>query len=99
MEGSKIGLQKWAIAIYMVTTSLKSISSMKLHRELGIAQKSAWFMLNRIRSSFEMGDQMLCSMVEIDETYIGGLEKNTKKTQCWKRRSQQDCSCQCKGKN
>ena len=79
MEGSKIGLQKWAIAIYMVTASLKSISSMKLYRELGITQKSAWFMLNRIRTSFEMGDQMLCNMVEIDETYMGGLEKNSKK--------------------
>ena len=79
MEGSKIGLQKWAIAIYMVATSLKSISSMKLYRELGMTQKSAWFMLNRIRTSFEMGDQMLCSMAEADETYMGGLEKNSKK--------------------
>ena len=52
---------------------------MELYSELGIAQKSAWFMLNRIRTLFEMGDQMLCSMVEIDETYMGGLEKNTKK--------------------
>ena len=52
MEGSKIGLQKWAIAIFMVTTNLKGISSMKLHRELGITQKFAWFMLNRIRTSF-----------------------------------------------
>ena len=63
----------------MVTASLKSISSMKLHRELGIAQKSAWFMLNRIRSSFEMGDQMLRGMAKADETYMGGLEKNSKK--------------------
>ena len=66
MEGGKIGLQKWEIAIYMVTTNLKSISSMKLYRELGITQKSAWFMLNRIRTLFEMGDQMLRGMVEAD---------------------------------
>ena len=79
MEDSKIGLQKWEIAIYMVTTNLKSISSMKLYRELGMTQKSAWFMLNRIRTSFEMGDQMLCSMAEADETYMGRLEKNSKK--------------------
>ena len=43
MEGSNIGLQKWVIALYMVATSLKGVSSMKLHRELGITQKSAWF--------------------------------------------------------
>ena len=76
MEGSKIGLQKWAIAIYMATTSLKGVSSMKLHRELGVTQKTAWFMLNRIRESFELGDRMLCGTVEVDETFIGGLERN-----------------------
>ena len=54
MERSKIPLHKWAIAVYIVTTNLKSVSSMKLHRDLGITQKSAWFMLHRIRQAYEL---------------------------------------------
>ena len=48
MEGSKIGYQDWIIATYLLTTSLKSVSSTKLHRELGITQKSAWFLAHRL---------------------------------------------------
>ena len=59
MERSKIPLYKWAIAIYMVTTNLKSVSSMKLHRDLGITQKSAWFMRHRIRQTYEVAAPML----------------------------------------
>lgn len=77
MEASKISLQKWAIAIYLVTTHLKSISSMKLHRDLGITQKSAWFMLQRIREGWLQGRKApLPGPVEVDETYIGGKEGN-----------------------
>ncbi|MDE2736998.1 MAG: IS1595 family transposase [Gemmatimonadota bacterium] len=76
MERSKIPLHKWAIAIYMVTTSLKSVSSMKLHRDLGITQKSAWFMLHRIRQAYEQATPLLDGPVEIDETYVGGKEHN-----------------------
>ena len=68
MQSSKIGLQKWAIAIYMVTTGLKGVSSMKLHRELGIRQSSAWHMLQRIRESFNEGSLKLSGPVEVDET-------------------------------
>ena len=76
MEGSKIGFQDWMIATYMFTTSLKSVSSMKLHREFGITQKSAWFMAHRLRKALEADGQPFTGPVEIDETYIGGLEKN-----------------------
>ena len=76
MERSKIPLQKWAIAIFLVTTSLKSVSSMKLHRDLGITQKTAWFMLHRIRQAYQTAAPALNGPVEIDEAYVGGKEKN-----------------------
>ena len=76
MESSKVGLQKWAIAIYMVTTNLKGVSSMRLKRDLKVTQNTAWFMLSRIRESFRDGDLKLRGEVEVDETYIGGRERN-----------------------
>lgn len=53
MQSSKIRLRHWAIGIYLFTTNFKGISCMKLHRELGIGQKAAWFMLHRLRAAFE----------------------------------------------
>ena len=82
MHSSKIGYQKWVIAIYLVTTSLKGVSSMKLHRDLGITQRSAWHMLNRIRKSYDeinnlIGDEVeFDGEVEVDESYFGGKEAN-----------------------
>ncbi len=77
LERSKISFQDWAIAIYMHLTSLKGVSSMKLHRDLGVTQKTAWFMLQRIRKAFEDDDEPpFGGPVEADETYIGGVEKN-----------------------
>ena len=49
---SNVKMRKWAIAIYLCLTSLKSVSSMKLHRDLGVSQKTAWFMLHRIREAW-----------------------------------------------
>ena len=76
MEGSNLGCQVWAIAIYLMTTSLKSVSSMKLHRDLAITQKSAWMLAHKIRKAYEQGQQIFAGVVEVDETYVGGLEKN-----------------------
>ena len=76
MEASNIPLRKWAIAIYLCLTSLKSISSMKLHRDLNITQKSAWHMAHRIRKAFASNGDVFSGPVEADETYIGGKRKN-----------------------
>ena len=76
MQGSNLDFQKWAIAIYLMTTGIKGVSSMRLHRELGITQKSAWFMEHRIRETWEDTSPLFTGPVEVDETYIGGREKN-----------------------
>ena len=76
---SNVPLQKWVIAIYLCMTSLKSISSMKLQRDLEVSQPTAWFMLHRIREAWSCGgksDDDFDGPVEVDETYMGGLEKN-----------------------
>ena len=75
-ERSKVPLRKWAIAIYLELTSLKSVSSMKLHRDIGVRQATAWFMLHRIRESWVESDSEWSGPVEVDETYMGGVEKN-----------------------
>lgn len=77
LSESKIPLQKWLMAIYMMTIARKGISSVQMAKELGITQKSAWFLAQRIRETWlseTHGD--MGPIVEIDETYVGGLEKN-----------------------
>ena len=78
MEASNLGFQIWAIAVYLMSTSLKGVSSMKLHRDLGITQKSAWHLAMRLRKA--LGDDGVkfpfAGPVEADESYIGGKERN-----------------------
>ncbi len=77
MEGSKLAYQKGAIAIYLLTTNLKGVSTMKLHRDLAITQKSAWRLAHRLRAAWgEQKTVKLAGPVEVDESYFGGLEKN-----------------------
>ncbi len=78
MQSSNLQLQKWVIGIYLITTSLKGVSSMKLHRDLGITQKTAWFMAQRIREGWmqKKTAELDGNSVEVDETYIGGKEGN-----------------------
>ena len=76
MESSRIGLDKWGMAIFLLSTNLKGVSSMKLHRDLGITQKSAWYMAHRLRYALSTQGSLFDGPVEVDETYVGGLEKN-----------------------
>jgi transposase-like protein len=80
MERSHIPLTKWLYAMYLVTTSRKGVSSLQLSKELGITQKSSWFLLHRIREAcgHDKNDisVLLSGIVEVDETYIGGKEAN-----------------------
>ena len=76
MEGTKLPYRVWAVGLYLFATNIKGISSMRLHRELGITQKSAWFMLARLRKAAQSGTGPFSGAVEVDETYIGGKRKN-----------------------
>ena len=75
-ESSKLGYQAWDIAIYLLSTSLKGVSGMKLHRDLNITQKSTWYLAHRIRKSLASEYGMCKGPIEVDETYIGGKEAN-----------------------
>ena len=76
-ENSKIALSTWFAAVYLATAHKKGISSLQLHRDLGVTQKTAWFMLHRIRESMrDKAPDMLSGTVEADETFVGGKNKN-----------------------
>ena len=76
MERSKVSLQKWVIAIYLISSAKKGMSSLALGRAIGVTQKTAWFMGQRIREGWNLGTEPLTGTCEVDEVYIGGREKN-----------------------
>jgi len=80
MEDSPLGLDKWLCGIWLIANAKNGISSYEVHRSLGITQKSAWFLLHRIRLAMQFGfTAKLKGEVEVDETYIGGKARNMHK--------------------
>lgn len=77
MAGSPVPLRKWACAIYLDGSVLKGVAGMKLHRDIGVAQRTAWFMLPRIREAYAShGETVMDGLVEVDETYVGVNRRN-----------------------
>ncbi len=76
MAHSNISLSTWAIGFYLMTTRPKGVSSIQLSKDLGITQKTAWFMAHRIRAALESANAKRAGPVEVDETYVGGKFRN-----------------------
>jgi len=75
-ERSHVSLDKWLFAMYLIVTNRKGISSLGLSKEIGITQKSAWFLLHRIREACKSDNFLFSGIIEADEAYFGGKEKN-----------------------
>src|SRR5437763_11036063 len=77
-EDSPIGLDKWLTAVWMITNCKNGVSSYEIHRAIKVTQKTAWFMLHRIRLAMQTGtfEKKMSGEIEADETYIGGKARN-----------------------
>ena len=76
MHSSKLDTRHWVVTLYYVLTARKGISSLQLSKELGVQQKTAWYLLQRIREACSGDGNKLFGVVEVDEAYIGGKEDN-----------------------
>ena len=81
MQSTKLSYRTWILALYLLVTNLKSVSSMKLHRDLSITQKSAWHLAHRLRAAQVDKRGLFAGPVEVDETYFGGQRKNMSNAQ------------------
>ena len=79
-EDSHISMRQWLYGMYLVMTARKGVSSLQLAKEIGITQKSAWFLLSRLREACKQTGVSLEGIVEVDETFIGGKEINKHKS-------------------
>lgn len=80
-EDSPIGLDKWLPAMWIIANAKNGVSSCEIHRAIGVTQKTAWFMMHRIRLAMQSGSiEKLSGHVEADETYIGGKARNMHKS-------------------
>ena len=76
LERNKVDARKWLFAAYLMLTARKGISSIQLSKELAVQQRTAWYMMHRLRKACEAQSVLLSGMVEIDETYVGGKAHN-----------------------
>ena len=76
MHGSHLGLRIWTMAIHLLTSRPKGVSSRQLHRDLGISCKAAWHLSHRIREAYGTDPELCQGPAEVDETYVGDFEKN-----------------------
>ena len=78
MQGTNLSLDKWAMAFYLIATNLKGISSVKLAKDIGVTQKTAWHLMHRIRETWrDSEDPLFFGPVEVDETYVGSQNNKT----------------------
>lgn len=75
-ENSKVPLTKWFLAIYLITSRKKGISSIQLAKDVDVTQKTAWYLLHKIRGAFVYNGEKFDGEVELDETFVGGKNKN-----------------------
>ena len=78
MHSSPLDYVDWLYVLYLVSTNLKGVSSMRLHRDLGRTQKTAWHVAHRVRKLMDQGKPLFSGPVEVDETFVGGKRKNMK---------------------